>query len=367
MDTRLPSKGDPMEQPSSSTSPTAVRPLDAEGVPIERPPQIRGRRSGVVTAVVIGILAVVAVGAAIAWRTLTGTVYGAAETIPNDADIVLTIDFMQLRDVDRVDRFISAFADPMQQHGIIDEVTDLETAMREFDDVAQEEIGFRFAEDVLSWIGRSASLAIWVPDGLFDITSPESFEVPKVMLVLQVRDQEGAQEFLDRLVLDLEQDGAIIDQFDIAGTAAYTFDGDDPVVVALAEDRFVIGESTATVREALELEAADSIAQTDEFQLLAGAIGDDPIATVYASPVQGSSFSLPMNLLPPPWAPWCSTRTAWSSAPLHRWPRVSRRRPWACGRRSFPAPLSGMSTWSSRRTSSPRRWTCCSPWPEMRT
>ncbi len=267
----------------------AVRPLDPEGFPVAASPVGEDARRGrTVAGLVLGLLIVAGIGGAIAWRALTGSPFSAAEAVPADADVVITMDFLQLTDLDRVDRFIQAFAEPMARHGLIDEAPDLDAVMREFDDMAEEEVGFRFAEDVLSWIGRSGSIAVWVPESGFALDPYAQDVIPTVLATLQVRDEAKAQEFFDRVLAQARREGAEVESIRVAGIAAHSIaDGDAPLVVALHDGRFLLGDSPDTLRRAIELEPGDSIAQTADFQELASVIGGDALTTYYVSPSLG--------------------------------------------------------------------------------
>lgn len=270
-----------------------VRPLDESGRPIEpRRPIAPDSRRPLLVGAGIGLLALIAIGAVVAWRTLVGSPFGAAEAVPADADVVITVDFLQIRDVERVDRLVRAFAEPMARHGLIDDVPDLEGALREFDDVAEQETGFRFGEDVLGWIGRTASIGVWIPESALAL-DPFAEPAPPVFLAtVEVRDQDRATDFLERVIAEAERSGVRVQTAQISGGPAYWIEADEePVVVALQDGRFVIGDSTDSVRRALELDPADSVAQTDDFQRLASAVGGDPVVTYYGSASLGEKMT----------------------------------------------------------------------------
>lgn len=274
--------------PEESFEP-AVRPLDPEGRPVAPSPVVaETSRSKLMAGLLVGLLVVAGIGGAIAWRVLTGSPFAAAEAVPADADLVITMDFLQLTDLDPVDRLIQAFAEPMARHGIIDETPDLDAALREFDDMAEEEIGFRFAEDVLSWIGRSGSIAVWMPESAFALDPYAGDVIPTVLATLEVRDEAKAQAFLDRVLEQARTEGAEVESALIAGIAAHAVaDGDEPFFVALHDGRLLIGDSTETLRRAIELDPGNSVAQTDDFQQLAAVIGGDALMTYYMSPSLG--------------------------------------------------------------------------------
>jgi hypothetical protein len=281
---------------TDGTEEIRVRPLDERGrpiiAPVEPPDRSRLLVGGVLAAVVV-----LAIGAVVAWRALIGSPFSAAEDVPADADLVVTMDFLQVRDVDRVDRFVRAFAEPMQRHGVIDDVPDLEAALREFDDLTESEIGFRFAEDVLSWIGRSGSLAVWVPESAFSLDTFAPSAPPAILATIDVRDQDAATDFVDRIIGELEADGTVVERIQVAGNVAYHINDGEAMVLALVDGRLILGDSTGTVRRAIELDPSDSVAQRDDFQQLASAIGGDPVMTFFAAASLGEKASVAYGAL----------------------------------------------------------------------
>lgn len=271
----------------------AVRPLDSEGRPITarqlRPasPQSRVIAGGALAAVVL----LAAIGLLV-WRALLGTPFGAAESVPADADMVFTMDFLQVRDTSRVERFIQAFATPMAEHGIIDEIPDFEAALREFDDEAEAELGFRFAEDVFSWIGRSGAIAIWFPDEMFALDAYAAEVLPGFLVSVEVRDEEAARSFLDRMIAQAEAEGMKVGPIRVGGSPGYVIDGDDvPALVTLHNGRFLLSDSVDTLRRGVETEPGDSIAQSDDFQQLSSALAGDPLMTAFVSSSFGTQVA----------------------------------------------------------------------------
>lgn len=277
---------------TDESSDVRVRPLDPSGNPIVIGASgAAARRGSLFVGAAIAAIVIVAIAAVLAWRAFIGSPYAAAEAVPADADIVVTMDFLQIRDLDRVDRFIRAFADPLQQHGMIDEIPDLETALQEFDDLTEKESGFRFAEDILGWVGRSGSIAVWIPDSMLTLDDFAEPATPMFLATVEVRDEPRAAAFLDRAIAEAERAGVAVERIQVAGSAAYYLEAADaPVVVALTDGRFLMGDSTATVRRAIELAPSDSVAQRDDFQELASVLSGEPLMTFFTSPTLGDQL-----------------------------------------------------------------------------
>lgn len=284
---------DPGAQAPSSSHTQAVRPLDDAGNPIVHSHgDGRSHRGGLIAGGIVAVVAVLAIGGVVVWNNLIGSAYGAAEAVPADADMVVTIDFLQIRDTEQVERFVQVFAEPLAEHGIIDEAPDFEGALREFDDEAEKELGFRFAEDVFSWIGRSGSVAVWLPDSMFDVTTYDPDIIPSFLATLQVRDEQAAQSFLDRVLAEAQADGEEFERIQVGGSAAYRIpDSSGDIYLALYDGRFLVAESVTTLRRAIETDAAASVAQTEDFQSLTAALGGEPLMTMYVSSSIGEQLA----------------------------------------------------------------------------
>ncbi len=288
---------DPVGQPGvmadADPAERAVRPLDDAGNPIlETVTETGSRRGRLIAGAVVALVAVLALGGVLAWRNLVGSPHGAAEAVPADADMVFTFDFLQMRDTERFDRLVRAFATPMAEHGLIDEAPDFEGMLREFDDEAEQELGFRFAEDVFSWMGRSGSLAMWFPRAMFDFDAVDSDALPSVLATLQVRDEAAAAAFLDRLLVKAAEDGDEFEQIQVGGKPAYYFpDETDEFYITLRDGRFLLADSLTLLRRAVETDASESVAELTDFQALSSTLGGEPLMTAYVSPSLGEELA----------------------------------------------------------------------------
>lgn len=285
--------------------PGSIRPLLPDGtvdtasaqlIDAEKP---RSNRALVIGGIVLGVIVVGAIGAVIAWRTLVGSAFASAAAVPPDADFVMTFDLLQVRDSDRVDRLIEAFTVPAAEQGLIDD-GDIDVIGAIDEDLA-EEIGMTLGADVVPWIGRSVSLAMWVDGGLTmdelaEVERPEDFIGG--VLVVGVRDGGGAEEFIADLssVMADETDGLIERRPHEGGmlTTVVMDDLDEGMHMWLGGDFMIMAIREADLNRSLTARDGESIRDRSAYEevmaslpsdrLMAMYVGTDWIADLYDDP-----------------------------------------------------------------------------------
>ena len=260
----------------------------------------RKNRAMLVGGIVVGVLAVAAVGAVVAWRTLVGSAFASAQAVPIDADVVVTFDLLQVRDSEPVDRLIKAFTVPAAEQGLIDEAN--VDVIGAFDEGLDQEIGMTLSNDVLPWIGRSVTFAVWF-DG--DLSAAELAEAPEDavggVLVAGVRNADAATEFVVDLaeVVARETEGLIERSSLDGGTLTSVTDGAGPeaLYMWLDGDQMIMGVRQADIRRALDARDGESILDHDDYnrvisslpsdRLMAMYVGTDWISQIYNDPALG--------------------------------------------------------------------------------
>jgi hypothetical protein len=260
----------------------------------------RPRRAMLIGGIVLGVIAVGAIGAVVAWRTLVGSAFASAAAVPPDADMVVTFDLLQVRDSERVDRLIEAFTVPAAEQGLIDD-GDIDV-LGTIDEGLADEIGMTLGEDVIPWVGRSVSLAMWLDDGLtFDdlaeVERPEDFV--SGVLVVGVRDGGGAEQFIAEMasVMADEADGLIERRPHQGGmlTTVVVDDLDEGLHMWLGGDFLIMAIREADLDAALTARDGESIRDRSAYdevmaalpsdRLMAMYVGTDWIADLYDDPL----------------------------------------------------------------------------------
>jgi hypothetical protein len=268
--------------------PGYVRPLSEDGTPdmdALAASQPRSRRGAVIGGVVLAVVAAGAVGGVLLWRSLVGSAFAATEAVPPDADVVVTFDLLQVRDSEQLERLVAAFTQPAADQGLIDP-EDLDWLAR-LDEVLLEQAGFTLADDVAPWIGRSVSIAGWLPDDLDLADSDAGFE-PGGVLVAGVRDRAGAADFLDKVVTRSEQaSGAEAVRSSVRGGELVVVEGGSfetaGFIAYLDDDRLILATSRDDIERALDARDGESLADDADFAALMEALPADRLVAGYVA------------------------------------------------------------------------------------
>jgi hypothetical protein len=254
--------------------------LDAAGVPTPRT-----RRGFVVGSIIAGLLLVGAVGAVVAWRTLVGSAFASADAIPIDADVVITFDLLQVRDSERLDRLVQAFAVPAADQGLIED-GDIDV-IAALDEGLEAAIGITLEDDVIPWVGRSVSLGLWIEGGLslgeLDAIAPE--DAVGLVLVAGVRNGEDAAGFVaDVAAYTAEQTDGLIERVPLEGGTLTSVTGGttrDEVFMWLDGEVLIVGPRRSDVSRALDARRGESIRDHAGFERMMDALPSDRLVAMY--------------------------------------------------------------------------------------
>lgn len=257
----------------------SVRPLDESGRPIEATPST-GRRGAIVGGVVIALVVFAAVAAVALYRSFVGDAFAAADAVPVDAQVVVGFDLFQLRDSERLQELVDAFAEPLAAAGEI-ESADVDV-VETIDAGLQEEIGLDLSNDIFPWIGRSVSIAVW-PTSESLLTGR-----PDVLLSAAVRDADAADRFVEDLTAALAgREGGVVEETTIAGEAAVSVTAPqpdaEPLVVLRTGDLLLASNSESAIERGLAASNGESLADDGSFQEAMGALPTDRFMSVYVA------------------------------------------------------------------------------------
>lgn len=265
-----------MPDHESSFSPQSQLPDPIQLTPEAADPG-KPNRDWVIGAVILGLVVLLAVGSAIAYRILVGEPFAAARAIPPDADFVVSFDLLQVRDTDRLDRLVNALAEPLVEAGEI-ESADFNILER-IDEQLTEEVGITLAEDVVPWIGRSISIAAWVPADYEDDA--------EALLSMAVRDATGAAAFIEKILdraaeeLDVGIERSILRNGD---SWTVTDAGETALVIWLEDDVLLMGPTSQTIDRALDAREGKSLLDESAFSEVVAELPSDRLLTLYLAP-----------------------------------------------------------------------------------
>ncbi len=251
--------------------PDLVRPVHAEPAPRRGPGFIAFVAGAAVVLLIVG-----AVGAVALLRALDfGDRMASAEAMPTDTQLYVDIDFGSLDDLDRLlMAFDAAFAEAAMEPGL-DGIVDL------LDDELRAQFGIG-VDDVTPWVGRDLGIGVaglhLPPSGLPDAS---------VVAAVSVRDDAGADAFVDRMV------GILADR-DMM-TFAESFYGDVRILASELEfdgqqfaaarsgELLLLANSEAAIRRAIDAQGGTSLADDAAMQDLLDELPRSRALTVYVS------------------------------------------------------------------------------------
>jgi aryl carrier-like protein len=234
--------------------------------------------------VILGLLAVVAVASVVLWRTLVGEAFASAQAVPTDAQLVVTVDLLQVRDPGRIEQLYQAFAEPLAAAGLSDEDPSLDL-IEAIDESWQDELGVTFSDDVLPWLGRSMSVAVWPGTG--SLVSTDEVEV---LISVRTRDAAATRALMERVLpAAAEDEGATFERSigaDGRESWSLTYEGDrqDSLHATVAGDLLLMANSRAALDRSLAALDGTSIRDTDDYSAAVERLPADRLVAVYLAP-----------------------------------------------------------------------------------
>jgi hypothetical protein len=259
--------------------------VDTDAVDAARAGPPRTRRGLVVGGIIAAVLVAGAVGAVIAWRMLVGSAFASADAIPIDADVVVTFDLLQVRDSERLDRLVQAFAIPASEQGLIED-GDI-NVIAALDEGLGGATGLTLQEDVIPWVGRSVSLGVWLENGLnlseIDAIAPE--DALGLVLVAGVRNGDRAADFVaDVASFVADETDGLIERAPLEGGTLTSVTGGangDAVFMWLDGELMILGPRRADISRALDARGGESIRDDAGYELMMEELPSDRLVAMY--------------------------------------------------------------------------------------
>jgi hypothetical protein len=230
---------------------------------------------------VIVLLVVVLVFDPFGWDLLgRGKIEAAAQAIPSDAAFYIALDLGNVK-CDDIDPLIKAFSPELnQEEGCV--LDDLEESL---EDYFQEEFGVSFVEQVEPWLGES--IAIGMGDFEIDLYG-------ELVLAIEVSDPTAAGEFLDEILEDLAVDtGEEILEETYQETTLYYLEGAQEMpafTFTLSEDMLIFGVGKNDVKNAIDAQHSESLADVSSFQDMMAELPSNRIMTFFMDTEQYMSM-----------------------------------------------------------------------------
>ena len=269
--------------PEDRVRPLPPDPEDPAGhvVPIHAATESkRPKRAWIVGGVILGVVIVVAIASVAMYRNIVGDAFASTRAIPSGAQVVVTFDLLQVRDTSEIQALVDAFAEPLAATGEIDAGFDI---VEEIDGAWEEELGITLTDDVVPWLGRSASVAVW-PDG----SSFVETEDVQVLVSVAVRDTGAAEAFVNEVfAVAVEQEGGTLETDSIDGRPSWSYYPDDewsdPVHVMLDDDLLLAAPEEKTLRSALTASESGGLEADEAFRNAIDRLPVDRAVAFYVS------------------------------------------------------------------------------------
>jgi len=269
--------------PEDRVRPLPPDPEDPVGhaVPVQATTESKGsKRAWIVGGVILSVVIVVAIVSVAMYRNIVGDPFASTRAIPRGAQVVVTFDLLQVRDTSEFQTLVDAFAEPLAGTGEVDAGFDI---VEEIDSAWEEELGITLTDDVVPWLGRSASVAVW-PDARSFV---ETGDV-QVLISVAVRDAGGAEAFVSKVFAKaVEQEGGTLEPGSIDGRPTWSYYPDDqwsdPIHVMLDADLLLAAPEEKTLRAALTASESGGLGADEAFRNAIDRLPADRAVAFYMS------------------------------------------------------------------------------------
>ena len=206
---------------------------------------------------------------------LRARLFGAADPIaqmvPDDSFMYVGVNMLELNSAN-MRGMAEAFRDAYEVE------LDLESFQSEMEDA----LGFSSIEELTPWIGQFAGFVVQdvSPDMMY------SGDDPSWVFMVEVRNKNKANEFIDDLIVHLEDNGSEFDTIDISGFSFYeNLDDWSPFVIGLYKSMLVIGPDERSVDDLISFNSGsrknNTLAKSDAYKQVIQQLPKNRFATLY--------------------------------------------------------------------------------------
>ena len=143
-------------------------------------------------------------GGALALRSFLSTSVAAAEVMPPDTELFVSIDFLQFLEGD-ARKLNDTIISMVEATGEIDagDLRDVDGLIGEIDEALQDALGIDFSDDIRPWVGRTVAVSVSGLAG--DLSTMDLGYLPDILMVVETRDRDVADQFLVDFATGLER------------------------------------------------------------------------------------------------------------------------------------------------------------------
>lgn len=204
---------------------------------------------------------------------LFGAADPVAQMVPDDSFMYVGVNLLEFNSANMrgiAEAFLDAYED------------ELDMNMDEFQKEMEDSLGFSSIEELSPWIGQFAGL--WVEDISPDMMN--SGEEPNVVFMVEVRNKNKANKFVDDLIAHLEDNGDEFDTIDISGSSFYQNQDDwSPFVIGLYKNMLFIAPDERAVEHLIRFNTSsqrnNTLAKSDSYKQVIEQLPKNRLATFY--------------------------------------------------------------------------------------
>ncbi len=208
---------------------------------------------------------------------LFGGADDAAAAMPADTGFFVGVDLLGLtpEKIGRVvDPFLAIAGEP--------DTPDFDSGLDLLDVDMLEEFGFTFQDDILPWLGRFAGVGVSTLE-FDDFGNPEEVSWS---LIVSTRNEDASDSFLVKLRDYIsDESGYDFDATSYEDVTIYELDTADRlerVAMTRSDGLVIFGSGALTIQASIDAEKGDSLADSDDYKVLAAELPGNRALTFYA-------------------------------------------------------------------------------------
>ncbi len=238
----------------------------------------------------VGVLLIVIGVSALAFNLLTQRSSNIPELLPAETQIYAAIT-PNLSDLPNIDRLRRAFPETFDYQN-----SDTTT------DFLRERFGVSFVDDIATWIGPEAAVAVYglpieqlltinsnrdpfAPPATLDPLNNIDLGEANALFIVAVRDERAAQAFLDKQRAFRESKGERFRSSTTGGVTIYASENDETpfAAFALARRMVVFASNAASISALIEQRSDSSLARNADFRAVQESLPGDRIGAIYVA------------------------------------------------------------------------------------
>ena len=201
-----------------------------------------------------------------------------ASVVPEETTIYFSADLLQMTSSEDLDAIIQTFAEAAGE-----DAPKLDGMISILDEAFKDSFELTFTDDVLPWVGQYIGISV----SNFEIDSFGGLdEDPQVVIIIEVRDSSGADEFIENFVAVLEENvfaGSEFEEDEYEGATIYVLDeGFDQMAVGRSGDYVFFSDRVESIHDAIDVQnGASSLADSTVYQETISKLSKQRWMTIY--------------------------------------------------------------------------------------